>query len=181
MKLAGIDQRGGNAGRLQRFERRQPVDAGAFHHRGLDTALAQPPNHLVKPARERLEGARVDLRLPAPGHAHAHRDGDLHLVHVKARGAGVDDVQRIGHHGLTSHLVGGRRRRNGAGRTGLTSVTECGAFCRASTTRGPGTIRGSEPTGRGQFGQRESTLTTKPNFLMRSILCDCSSGIFLQI
>ena len=34
-------------------------------------------------------------------------------------------------------------------------------MCRASTTRGPGTVRGSEPTGRSRFGQREATLAVE--------------------
>ena len=52
---------------------------------------------------------------------------------------------------LLLSLRGGKAEAAGAGRTGLTSVTECGAICRASTARGPGTIRGSEPTGRSQL------------------------------
>ena len=72
--------------------------------------------------------------------------------------------RRAGYRSSCSHLSrlrGGKAEADGAGRTGLTSVTECGAICRASTTRGPGTIRGSEPTGQSQFGQREATLTIK--------------------
>ena len=83
-------------------------------HRGVDRALAQPRDHRVQTARQRLEGARLDLGLASAGRAQAHRGGDLHLVPVEARGARVDDVQGIGHHGLTSRsFVGGRRRRTG--------------------------------------------------------------------
>ena len=68
----------------------------------------------------------------------------------RSRGGGVDHVQGIGHHGLplTSWGEGG----GGRGRSDWTHTRDgCGAICRASTARGPGTIRGSEPTGRSQF------------------------------
>ena len=100
----------------------------AFHHRGVDAPLTQPRDHRVEAARERLEGARLDLRLAGAGRAHTHRDGDLHLVHVKARGARVDDVQGIGHHGFTSRSFGGKAEAGGAGRTGLTPVTDVVRF-----------------------------------------------------
>ena len=128
LDLAGVDQRHRDAGCLQHLERRQPVDAGAFHHRGVDAPLTQPRDHRVEAARERLEGARLDLRLAGAGRAHTHRDGDLHLVHVKARGARVDDVQGIGHHGFTSRSFGGKAEAGGAGRTGLTPVTDVVRF-----------------------------------------------------
>ena len=44
------------------------------------------------------------------------------------RGGGVDLVQGMGHHGFTSHFVGGRRRRDGAGRTGLTPASDVVRF-----------------------------------------------------
>ena len=53
-----------------------------------------------------------------------------------------------------------RRIRDLAGRSEVPVHAGCprpmvlapvSAICRASTARGPGTIRGSEPTGRGQF------------------------------
>ena len=56
----------------------------------------------------------------------------------------------------------GRKAEAGRGRSDWTHTrVGCGAICRASTARGPGTIRGSEPTGRSQFGHREATLTIK--------------------
>ena len=46
LDLAGVDQRRGDAGRLQRLERCQPVDAGPFHHRGrrLSVRAARRPS-----------------------------------------------------------------------------------------------------------------------------------------
>ena len=123
LDLTGVDQGGGNAGILQRLERRQPVDAGAFHHRGVDASLAQPGDHLVKAARQRLEGARLDLWLAGTGRTQAHRGGDLHLVHVEARGARVDDMQGIGHHGFTSRFVGGKAEA-GRGRSDWTHIRD---------------------------------------------------------
>ena len=67
----------------------------------------------LRPLASASKGARLDLRLAGAGRAHTHRDGDLHLVHVKARGARVDDVQGVGHHGFTSRQL---RGEGGGGR-----------------------------------------------------------------
>ena len=128
LDLAGVDQGHQDAGRLQRFERRDPVDAGALHHCGIDRALAQPGHHLAEAAGQGLEGPRLDLRRAAAGDADADRCGDLHLVHVEARGAGMDDVQVVGHHDLTSRFVWEEGGGGRAGRTGHTPISDAVRF-----------------------------------------------------
>ena len=87
--------------------------------------------------------------------------GNRRVSVCRGRGGGVDLVQGMGPHGFTSCFVGGRRRRDGAGQTGLTPASDVVRFAARPRHGGPGTIRGSEPTGRSQFGHREATITNK--------------------
>lgn len=54
-------------------------------------------------------------------------------------------------------VSGGRRRRDRPVGLGTRALHGHGAFCRASTARGPGTIRGSMPNRPGQFGFGDNT------------------------
>ena len=80
------------------------IDAGAFHHRGVDLAVEHPCHHLVDAARQRLEGPRLELRLTAADGADPDRHRDLHLVNIQPRGTGMDDVKVIGLHGSASRF-----------------------------------------------------------------------------
>ena len=83
-----------DAGALQGLEDDLPVDAGGLHHGGADLVVRQPAGQLAQAGGQGAERAGVGLGLSI-GPGQAHRGGDLHLVHVQAGGAGVDDVQGV--------------------------------------------------------------------------------------
>ena len=163
LDLAGIDQRGGDAGSPPALR-----TAPASTPRCLPSpqrSTERSRSHATIASRPLASASKVRVSTcgsPAPG-SHTRTATVICILCTSRPAARAWTTCRVSVIMVSplAALSGGRRRRDGAGRTGLTPVTECGAFCRASTARGPGTFRGSEPTGQSQFGQREATLTIK--------------------
>ena len=102
LDVLGMEQQRRDAGLGDGVENRLPVDARAFHRRRRHTVRAEPVGKGGKPARKGAELLVVDLCIRiCPGNTHRRRD--LHLVHVNAGSARVDDMERVcRYHGTSS-------------------------------------------------------------------------------
>lgn len=79
-----------------------PVDAGRLHGGRPDPVAGQPGDEGLQAARQRVECAGLGLRLGSGRVSEPDGGGDVSLVHVESRGAGMDNAQLVVHHRFAS-------------------------------------------------------------------------------
>ena len=142
-----MDQVRRDARVFERLERGNPVNSRRFERRRLDPMLPEPADQLPQPLSEGVEGPGLYHRFTAPGRTKAHRRGDLHLVNVQPRRAGMDNVKGVAHHGSSLRWVA-RKRGRSAGGTRTLAMRLNLPFVHGLQ---PGTSRGSAPQTQASF------------------------------